>query len=174
MKSKPTPFADPVPLPQAEELGHDTGWALWNYAVERHKRTFAPTEPMTALATFGAGFAPTQPAHPSSPASGTPRPAAAPKVTMEVVMQLARHRNRVCPIPARWRALHELLALHATDTRSPPPEPLHGAAWAGTPPLAKRMVFRDQLEWAERQGCLAEVHAFLKGLADADWHHMGG
>ena len=174
MKHKPSLFADSVPMPHAEELGHDTGWALWNQEIERSKRTFAPTQPMTDLAAFGAGFAATQPAHlPLSSTASAAHAAAAATVTLDKVMQLARHRNRVCPVLARWMEFHAQLALHARSARDPLPEPLQGAAWAGTPSLAKRMVFRDQLEWADRNGCLPQAHAFLKDLPDADWHHMG-
>lgn len=174
MKNKPSPFADSVPMPHAEELGHDTGWALWTQEVERAKRTFAPTQPMTALATFGAGFAPTQPAPvPLSAGAEAAQTLVRPAVTLERVMQLARHRNRVCPVVPRWLEFHALLSRHARSPRDVLPEPLEGAAWSGTPSLAKRMVFRDQIEWAERHGCLAEAHAFLQNLPDSGWHHMG-
>jgi hypothetical protein len=34
------------------------------------------------------------------------------------------------------------------------------------------MCLRDHIEWADRQGCLDEVFAFLKSLPEEDWHYM--
>jgi hypothetical protein len=34
------------------------------------------------------------------------------------------------------------------------------------------MCLRDHIEWAQQQGCLDEVYAFLKQLPDGDWHYM--
>jgi hypothetical protein len=45
-----------------------------------------------------------------------------------------------------------------------------GSAWASTSPLAKRMAFNEQLEWADRNRCLTPIHEYLKTLRDADWY----
>jgi len=51
-----------------------------------------------------------------------------------------------------------------------PPEPLVGSAWASTPPLAKRMCFEQQLEWADRNKALQPAFEFLKELRESDWY----
>ena len=53
---------------------------------------------------------------------------------------------------------------------NPPPV---GAAWLETPPLTKRMHFRDHVEWAAAHDCIEEVYAFLKRLPEQHWYHMG-
>ena len=42
-----------------------------------------------------------------------------------------------------------------------------------TAPLTKRLVFREQIEWAERAGVLEDVVAFMQSMAEEDWLHMG-
>ena len=54
-----------------------------------------------------------------------------------------------------------------------PPAPVTGPAWSVTPSLSKRLCFREQIEWAEREGVLESVMAFMQGMAEEDWLHMG-
>jgi hypothetical protein len=42
-----------------------------------------------------------------------------------------------------------------------------------TPPLTKRLCFREQIEWAEAAGLLESVMAFMQSMSEQDWLHMG-
>lgn len=92
------------------------------------------------------------------------------EVSLYEVSALARKDNRVCPQPTRWLEFYQLLKTHAAPGEPLPAEPLTGSAWAATPPLAKRMCFQEQLEWADRQHCLDAVHGFLKAMHPVDWY----
>jgi hypothetical protein len=48
-----------------------------------------------------------------------------------------------------------------------------GNAWSETPPLTKRLCFREQIEWAEKQGVLENAIAFMQSMPETDWLHMG-
>jgi hypothetical protein len=161
-----------IPAPLARELGEETGWELWNRAVVRHDAGFAETSPMTALmsVTPDARYAPTEPA--PLPAASRPVPQL-PPVPLEKVLLETRRNNRVCPRPQRWAAFHALLHASAPGAAGLPP-PLDLKAWRATSSLAKRMCLREQLEWADRHGCLGPAYEFLKSLADDEWHRMSG
>jgi hypothetical protein len=87
----------------------------------------------------------------------------------DVIVEI-RKNNRICPQPARWQAFYTLLEQHA-DGQALPPAPLTGPAWASTPALAKRMCFRDQVEWAAAHNCMNVAWPFLQAIPDADWHY---
>jgi hypothetical protein len=86
----------------------------------------------------------------------------------------ARRNNRVCPQPAKWQQLYQMLTVKSQPDSgrqlAPPPV---GTAWLETPPLAERMFFRDQLEWAAAHECIEDVFSFLKRLPEPHWYHMG-
>lgn len=90
------------------------------------------------------------------------------EVSLYEVMGLVRHGNRICPQPSRWLEFYHLLQ-EAAAGGGRPPEPLVGSAWAATPPLAKRMCFQQQLEWADGRNVLQPAYDFLKALRDSDW-----
>jgi hypothetical protein len=91
------------------------------------------------------------------------------EVSLYEAMALARRNNRVCPQPSRWLELYRVLQDSAPGAPRPP-EPLVGSAWASTPPLAKRMSFEQQLEWADKNKALQAAYEFLQGLRDNDWY----
>jgi hypothetical protein len=93
------------------------------------------------------------------------------EVTLYEALAEIRKDNRVCPLPTRWLEFHRLL-LEEGDGSSLPPHPLTSSAWASTPPLAKRMCFRQQVEWADAHGCLAPAVEFLRSLPDTDWNYV--
>jgi hypothetical protein len=171
--SKRSVFHNTLPAGEVKELGEATGWAEWNQALEHTDRQFAPTAPMTAPHPPEGGdrrYAKTEPAALSTERAVTRR---LHKITADQVMVEARKNNRVCPKPRRWAALFGQFAQWAPESAEMPSPPLSGDSWHRTPALAKRMAFRDHIEWAERQGCLAQTLEFLKALAEDDWHHMG-
>src|SRR5690606_4410899 len=99
---------------------------------------------------------------------------AQPLFSLDAAMLVARRNNRVCPRPERWVELAELLPPRKTlRGMQQPPAAITGAAWKVTPPLTKRLCFREQIEWAERQGVLEIVMAFMQALPEEDWLHMG-
>ena len=51
--------------------------------------------------------------------------------------------------------------------------PVTGPAWNVTPPLTKRLCFREQIEWAESQGVLESAVAFMQAMSEEEWLHMG-
>ena len=93
------------------------------------------------------------------------------QVTLYEALAEIRKDNRISPLPTRWLEFYRLLQ-QAGDGSPLPAEPLTGSAWAATPPLAKRMCFREQVEWADAHGCLAQAVAFLKSLPEADWNYI--
>lgn len=106
---------------------------------------------------------------PAAPAPQAPAPV---QITLFDLTAEARRNNRVCPQPARWLEFYRLLEEHAGGAPLPP-APLVDAAWAATPALAKRMCFREQLEWAAANDCTKAAWQFMKQLAETDWYYMG-
>jgi hypothetical protein len=149
------PFAPSTTLPEAVELDGDSAWNQFRDLSARQDAGYAATEP-TELA--GATRI-------AATASPDPVPA-----TLDQVLLEARRLNRVCPKPMQWVRFYALL-----PDRRPgmPPPPMHGRSWDESSSLAKRMVLRDQIEWAAACGGLDKVMAHLRSLQEEDWHHMG-
>jgi len=139
-------------------------------------RDFPDTEPQSTLPMIPPGeeaaYADTRPSPLADLRAAAPVVLAlAPlEVTLYDLMAEIRKDNRVCPMPTRWLEFYRLLEVHAGAAALPPP-PLVGSAWAATPAMAKRMCFREQVEWAAAQHCINLAHGYLKGLAEADWHY---
>jgi len=167
---------DSIPLPEVVQKDSESVWALWSEANRQDPR-FAPTAPMKEPGALGAeqrSWAPTEAEDKQAPP--LPRGAAAPQAlfTLESALLLARRNNRVCPRPDCWTAFHALLPVRKTMRGTlRPPVPVTGDAWNVTPPLTKRLIFREQLEWAEREGVLEQAMAFLHRMEEQDWLHMG-
>ena len=82
--------------------------------------------------------------------------------------------GRVCPMPMRWQEFYEMLPNRRRVGGGWEPElPLILAAWHDTPALSKILRLREHLEWAAANGVLAEADAFLRGLPESDWSHVG-
>lgn len=94
-----------------EELG-ETAWQRFEELRQRSERQFAPTQAgRRGPPSAGRGFQPTQPMTQQSgfdPARKMVRRKA--PLSLDQVMVVARKNNRVCPLPAQWHALHELLS----------------------------------------------------------------
>ncbi len=177
---QPWQLGDPLPVPEAVHSDGESAWALWNQVANQHDAGFAPTAPMTVgpstqppLSPRDLAWASTQPAGRSLPRPKSLREQR-PLFTLEAAMLVARRNNRVCPRPERWTAFSELLPARKTARgEQKPPAPITGPAWKVTPPLTKRLHFREQIEWAERAGVLESVMAFLQSMAEEEWLHMG-
>lgn len=171
----PYALGDKIPAPEAVERSGESVWALWSEVNQKHDRGFAETAPATTShrSSEDQGWAKTQPAS----SLRTPRPRkvqAQPVFTLDAAMLVARRNNRVCPRAARWEELHALLPPRKTPRGvQTPPAPPTGPAWAKTPPLTKRLLFREHIEWAESQGVLENVMSFMQSMPETDWLHMG-
>lgn len=138
--------------------------------------SFTDSEPASTLPMIPpgeeSGYADTTPVPLASVRPVAPSPLAPLRITLFDLMAEIRKNNRVCPVPTRWLDFYRLLEEAAAGAPLPSP-PLVGAAWAATPSLAKRMCFREQLEWAAAHDCMNPVYQYLKSLGEADWHYMG-
>ena len=172
---QPWHAADPIPVPDAVHRDGESAWALWNEVSDKHEAGFAPTAPMTApgtLAPGGGAWAPTQPGR-GVPLQPAPRPQP-PLFTLEALILVARKNNRVCPRPERWTEFFAMLPPRKTlRGQQHPPVPVTGPAWGVTPPLGKRLCFREQIEWAERAGLLEAAMAFMQSMREDEWLHIG-
>lgn len=153
------PFAPSTRLPDVVETDSESAWAQFHDLAARHDAGFA--------ATVHSPLADAQ--KQSTDAAQVPEHEHA-HATLDQVMVEARRLNRVCPLPMQWIRFYALL-----PDRRPgvPPPPMHGRTWDESSPLGKRMVLRDQIEWAAARGGLDIVLAYLRSLREEDWHHMG-
>jgi hypothetical protein len=139
-------------------------------------RDFPDTEPLSTLPMALPGdegaYAPTEPLPLANVRSVAPPVLAlAPlEITLYDLMAEIRKDNRVCPLPSRWLEFYRLLEQLSAGARLPSP-PLVGSAWAATPSSAKRMCFREQVEWAAANNCMNAAHVFLKKMTEAEWHY---
>jgi hypothetical protein len=164
---------DPIPKPEAVERNTDTTWAEWADLAAAENRKFADTAPLST-APDERSYAPTLPA-PLQALQARPAARVVRELTVVEVMVEARLHNRVCPKPAKWQQLYDMLPdkKQSAGGRWDPAPPLVDAAWKDTPSIPKRMVFREHIEWAASHGCLPQVFTFMKSLPESDWHHMG-
>ena len=164
---------DPIPTSDAVEMNTDTTWAEWSDLAAAENRKFADTAPATRGMRDERSYAPTVPA-PLQALEALPAVPVRRELTVVEVMVEARRNNRVCPKPAHWQQLYGMLPNKKQgDGRWEPSPPLVDSAWNDTPSIPKRMCFREHIEWAAAHGSLPQVFAFMQGLAETDWHHMG-
>lgn len=155
LPSERIPAAKPIVEDSSESL-----WAEFNKVSAQQEGKFAPTEVVSLEETARMELA--QPAA---------RRAQAPIEIGDVLIE-ARRGNRVCPKSPQWQQLHELLQQLGQGAPGLTP-PTATSAWAITSAMAKRACFREQLEWADRVGCLPQAYAFIKALPQAHWHFVG-
>ena len=175
---RPWEAGDSIPAPEAVLRESDSAWALFNEVTRQHEARFAETAPMTKpppqLSPEELAWASTVPAGATARPLPATRREQQPLFTLEGAMLVARRNNRVCPRPDAWNALSELLPpRRSLRGLQKPPAPATGAAWAITPPLTKRLCFREQVEWAEREGVLESIMDFMQAMSEDQWLHMG-
>jgi hypothetical protein len=147
---------NPLAQPEVKELDADSGWDRWQELAARQDAGFAQTVAATLPKDADKPVQPIVPARASM-------------VTVDEVLLVARRNNRVCPVPAMWNRIYNMLP----DRPPHLVRPLQGADWAQTSSLAKRMVLRDQIEWAATAGLLGHLRDLLEALPEEYWHHMG-
>ncbi len=84
-----------------------------------------------------------------------------------------RENSRVCPLSELWHKLWELLpSRRQIGVGWQPSLPLILAAWDNTSNLEKMQRLVEHIEWADKHGNLPEVSAFVRNLAEDEWHHL--
>ncbi|HVZ43994.1 MAG TPA: hypothetical protein VHA82_09300 [Ramlibacter sp.] len=160
-RSAPVQSRDPALQCDVQELAGDSGWDRWQELAARQDAGFAPTLPGSFLGVPAPAPAPTP--RPRVPAQRLQGP------TVDDVLLIARRQGRVCPLPVHWWSIFERLP----DRPAGLTPPLEGRAWTRTGSLAKRIVLREQIEWAATTGTLGLLRDLLAALPEAAWHHMG-
>ncbi|MCH7225107.1 hypothetical protein [Haloferula sp. A504] len=95
--------------------------------------------------------------------------------TPDSLWEVCTANKRLVPMPDPWNQLYGMLK---NTRRKPsggwePPLPLILAAWDESMPIQKQLRFKEHLKWAEGQGQLQEVGAFLRSLSEEQWCHFG-
>jgi hypothetical protein len=145
-----------------EDISEET-WREFQALQHSGEQQFQPTQPMPNVARSPRAAAPTTQARTSA---ADPTSAA-----VDQALQIARGNNRVCPMPAQWQALFELMQSLAPP-QSVPPVVIDGAAWNMVPAMQKRLRLGEQIEWAGRLGIAKPVVAFLRSLPEDAWLHF--
>lgn len=94
--------------------------------------------------------------------------------SLEELFAYCRANRRVCPVPMKWNDLYRML----------PNARQEGAGWKPALPLIlgagwhasdeeKQQRLAEHLAWASDHGALEKVTAFLRGLSEEEWHHVG-
>jgi hypothetical protein len=95
------------------------------------------------------------------------------KGTKDDLIKYCRDNGRVCPMPTRWNELWERLPNRKrVGAGWEPGLPLILAAWHDTPAILKMVRLQEHIEWAEKNGALDEIGAFLRSLPEEDWAHI--
>jgi hypothetical protein len=151
-----------------EEIG-ESAWQRFEELRQKQDRQFAATEPgHRSPSPATRAFQATQPMTVQAMAGARPQARTKAPLSLDDLLLVARKNNRACPMPAAWKAFHALL-LAQPQQGDPAPPPVDGPAWNAVSAMQKRLRLRDQLEWAERVGALAPVHAFLVALPEDEW-----
>lgn len=160
-----TPFAPSLPGLSVQEQQGETAWAAFEHELSRDERLFAQTLPAADVP---------MPAFVASDLVQLrePVPPPAPRADLAYALDLSQREDRVCPKPDAWQLVFGLLHLMATEAGvEPPPPPMPKRAWVATSRMAKRMAFRDHVEWAARIGQLPRLCALLETFDESRWLH---
>jgi hypothetical protein len=99
-------------------------------------------------------------------------PAPVSKESLAALIEESRRNKRLCPLPVKWLELDAMLRRAAppgaTSHLAPPPGT---AEWAKSSALAKRLMVRNAIDWAEDYSLVDPMLQFLRGLAEDQWHH---
>jgi hypothetical protein len=94
--------------------------------------------------------------------------------TVESLVAFCGQDSRVCPLPAKWNQLWEILPdRKRVGLGWQPPPPLILAAWHDTPAMLKMLRLTEHIEWAAQHDALDTVARFLRALHETDWFHVG-
>lgn len=185
---------DPIPVAQASEHSGNELWSAFrNLQQSAHpvlpfdggdgNGHFAATVPasaamLTPMDHRGAGFATT--VHASmveDPETSSPSSrilySDQPTMKVEEVIAISRYRNRACPKPHAWlRLCAHLGSLSLTADACAPPTPISSAEWPQATFLAKRVAFREVIEWSAAAGCLQVLKQLMLDMPESDWQYI--
>jgi hypothetical protein len=142
-------LTDLGPLPEVRECNRETTWQLF-LALQSGADSFPHTEPFTRTHAITRGPQPVQG-----------------ELDVRAVLNEARRNNRASPTDQHWAKLRQLL-WDATGYEPPPCAPTTETVTR----LVKRMLLRDQIEWAADHGYLPLAMRFLNALPEENWVHM--
>lgn len=88
------------------------------------------------------------------------------------LLEYVKADGRVCPMPAYWERLWEMLPdkKHVGRGWEPPP-PLTLTVWWETPLLEKTARLEKHIRYAAEHGALDEVDSYLRALKPAEWFY---
>lgn len=91
---------------------------------------------------------------------------------LKVLLEYVKADGRVCPMPAYWDHLWEMLPnkKHVGRGWEPLP-PLSLTVWWETPLLAKNLRLIKHIRHAAEHGALDEVDSYLRGLKPEEWFY---
>ena len=96
-----------------------------------------------------------------------------PEIRQRRLIDIFRHRRRVCPKHIPWERLWETLPDRRRKQNGgwDPPAPLILAAWGISSNDQKRDRFALHIRWAAQRGAFRLVYDFVHRLHEAEWHH---
>lgn len=95
-----------------------------------------------------------------------------PEDILNALLQYAREKNRVCPLPIVWNDLWKLLPNRKKKEKGwNPPPPLILAAWQGTTDDEKSERLEIHIRYAEKNGAIDIVDKFIRNIPEDSWLH---
>lgn len=92
---------------------------------------------------------------------------------LEALLEYAQASERVCPVPDKWHELWKMLPDRRREGSGwEPPLPLILSGCWHSSNLDKRLRLQQHLRWADEHGALPQIDAFLRALAEFEWHHV--
>ncbi|HEY8050775.1 MAG TPA: hypothetical protein VIE63_16515, partial [Ramlibacter sp.] len=166
---------EPIPQPEVSEKNTDTMWATWHELNEKADKHYADTVPVTKPGEVSS--VPSMRTNSQPPGAVQVRRAPSAGASgLEKLIEESRRNNRVCPMPTKWRELDAMLRGAAPPPKSPAdvlPPMLPATEWKTTTSLAKRLMFRNVIDWAGGHGMVETALQFVRALPEEQWHHMG-
>ena len=97
--------------------------------------------------------------------------------TPDQLIAYCQENGRVCPQPSLWNDFWMMLPNRREGSVSEggwePPVPLILGAWWDAHDNTKRSRLEQHIRWAEQHNALEQASAFLRGLVESEWHHLG-
>lgn len=91
---------------------------------------------------------------------------------LEALLEYVKADDRICPMPAHWDRLWEMLPDKKRVGREwIPPLPLTLTVWWETPLMAKILRLDKHIRYAAEHGALDEVNSYLRGLKPEEWFY---
>lgn len=89
---------------------------------------------------------------------------------IDVVLVAIEENLWVCPQPARWNKLHEMIPNNCfSGDENAPEAPLILGSWWEASDTEKSERFIEHLRWADKQGVLEVVYGYMLNLKREDW-----